>query len=104
LKAARDAEAKAQATARKEAELDSWIDAHPDFAADEGMQAEVAELIQETQAKGRWMHLDDAYLVVATRRQAAEQTRLQAEARARVPKPRWQGGVRRPRQAPRAPV
>jgi hypothetical protein len=81
MKAARDAEAKAQATARKEAELDSWIDAHPDFAADEGMQAEVAELIQETQAKGRWMHLDDAYLVVATRRQAAEQTRLQAEAK-----------------------
>jgi hypothetical protein len=48
------------------------------------MQAEVAELIQETQAKGRWMHLDDAYLVVTTRRQAAEQTRLQSEARARA--------------------
>jgi hypothetical protein len=36
MKAARDAEAKAQATARKEAELDSWIDAHPDFAPTKG--------------------------------------------------------------------
>jgi hypothetical protein len=35
MRAAREAEAKAQATARKEAELDNWIEAHPDFAVDE---------------------------------------------------------------------
>ena len=84
LKARQEAEAKAQATARKEAELDSWIDAHPDFAADESMQAEVAELIQSTQAKGRFIHLDDAYTVITARRQAGEQARLQAEAKARA--------------------
>ena len=49
MRAAREAEAKVQATARKEAELDSWIDAHPDFAADDAMQAEIAELIQRMQ-------------------------------------------------------
>jgi len=84
MRAAREAEAKVQATARKEAELDSWIDAHPDFAADDAMQAEVAELIQGTQAKGRFIHLDDAYMVVSARRQAGEQARLQAEAKARA--------------------
>jgi hypothetical protein len=84
LKAARDAEAKAQATARKEAELDSWIEAHPDFASDEGMQAEVAELIQATQAKGRFIHLDDAYTVITARRVASDAARLQAEAKARA--------------------
>jgi hypothetical protein len=84
MRAAREAEAKVQATARKEAELDSWIDAHPDFASDETMQAEVAELIQGTQAKGRFIHLDDAYLVISARRQAGEQARLQAEAKARA--------------------
>ena len=84
LKARQEAEVKAQATARKEAELDNWIEAHPDFASDESMQAEVAELIQATQAKGRWMHLDDAYTVITARRQAGEQTRLQAEAKARA--------------------
>jgi hypothetical protein len=83
LKAAREAESKAQAVARKEAELDSWIEAHPDFASDEAMQAEVAELIQGTQAKGRFIHLDDAYTVVVARRSKAETERLQAEARAR---------------------
>jgi len=83
MRAAREAEVKAQTTARKEAELDSWIDAHPDFAADESMQAEIAELIQGTQAKGRFIHLDDAYMVVTARRQAGEQARLQAEAKAR---------------------
>lgn len=83
MRAARDAEAKAQATARKEAELDNWIDAHPDFASDEAMQAEVAELIQQTQAKGRFIHLDDAYTVITARRVAADAARLQAEARAR---------------------
>jgi translation initiation factor 5B len=84
MRAAREAEAKVQATARKEAELDSWIDAHPDFASDETMQAEVAELIQGTQAKGRFIHLDDAYMVISARRQAGEQARLQAEAKARA--------------------
>ncbi len=84
MRAAREAEAKVQATARKEAELDSWIDAHPDFASDETMQAEVAELIQGTQAKGRFIHLDDAYMVISARRQASEQARLQAEAKARA--------------------
>jgi len=84
MRAAREAEAKVQATARKEAELDNWIDAHPDFASDETMQAEVAELIQGTQAKGRFIHLDDAYMVVSARRQAGEQARLQAEAKARA--------------------
>jgi len=83
LKAAREAESKAQAVARKEAELDSWIEAHPDFASDETMQAEVADLIQGTQAKGRFIHLDDAYTVVVARRSKAETERLQAEARAR---------------------
>ena len=83
LRAARDAEAKAQTVARKEAELDQWIEAHPDFAADEAMQAEVADLIQGTQAKGRFIHLDDAYTVVVARRAKAETERLQAEARAR---------------------
>jgi hypothetical protein len=84
MRAAREAEAKVQATARKEAELDSWIDAHPDFAADDAMQAEIAELIQSTQVKGRFIHLDDAYMVVSARRQAGEQARLQAEAKARA--------------------
>jgi hypothetical protein len=84
MRAAREAEAKVQATARKEAELDSWIDAHPDFASDETMQAEVAELIQGTQAKGRFIHLDDAYMVISARRQAGEQARFQAEAKARA--------------------
>jgi len=84
MRAAREAEAKAQATARKEAELDSWIDAHPDFAADESLQAEVAELIQQTQAKGRFIHLDDAYTVITSRRVAAEAARLQAESKARA--------------------
>ena len=84
LKARQEAEAKAQATARKEAELDNWIEAHPDFAADESLQAEVAELIQSTQAKGRFIHLDDAYTVITARRQAGEQARLQAEAKARA--------------------
>jgi DNA repair exonuclease SbcCD ATPase subunit len=83
LKAAREAEVKAQAQARKEAELDSWLEAHPDFASDESMQAEVAELIQATQAKGRFIHLDDAYTVITSRRVAAEAARLQAEAKAR---------------------
>jgi hypothetical protein len=83
LKAAREAEAKAVAKARKEAELDAWIEAHPDFSADESLQAEVAELIQTTQAKGRFIHLDDAYTVVTARRQAGEAARLQAEAKAR---------------------
>jgi hypothetical protein len=83
LKAAREAEVKAQAQARKEAELDSWLEAHPDFASDESMQAEVAELIQATQAKGRFIHLDDAYTVITSRRVAAEASRLQAEAKAR---------------------
>ena len=84
MRAAREAEAKVQATARKEAELDSWIEAHPDFAADDAMQAEIAELIQSTQVKGRFIHLDDAYMVVSARRQAGEQARLQAEAKARA--------------------
>jgi len=84
MRAAREAEAKVQATARKEAELDNWIDAHPDFASDETMQAEVAELIQGTQTKGRFIHLDDAYMVISARRQAGEQARLQAEAKARA--------------------
>ena len=84
MRAAREAEAKAQATARKEAELDNWIDAHPDFAADESLQAEVAELIQQTQAKGRFIHLDDAYTVITSRRVAADAARLQAEAKART--------------------
>lgn len=84
MRAAREAEAKVQAIARKEAELDSWIDAHPDFAADDAMQAEIAELIQSTQVKGRFIHLDDAYMVITARRQSAEQTRLQAEAKART--------------------
>lgn len=83
LKARQEAEAKAQAVARKEAELDSWIESHPDFASDETMQAEVAELIQGTQAKGRFIHLDDAYTVVVARRSKAETDRLQAEAKAR---------------------
>lgn len=83
LKAAREAEAKAVAKARKEAELDAWIEAHPDFSADESLQAEVAELIQSTQAKGRFIHLDDAYTVITARRQAGEASRLQAEAKAR---------------------
>lgn len=84
MRAAREAEAKAQAIARKEAELDSWIEAHPDFAADESLQAEVAELIQQTQAKGRFIHLDDAYTVITSRRVAADAARLQAEAKARA--------------------
>jgi hypothetical protein len=84
IKAAREAEAKAAALARREAELDSWIEAHPDFSADEAMQAEVAELIQTTQSKGRFIHLDDAYTVVTARRQAANTARLQAEAKARA--------------------
>ena len=84
MRAAREAEAKAQATARKEAELDNWIEAHPDFAVDESLQAEVAELIQQTQAKGRFIHLDDAYTVITSRRVAADATRLQAEAKARA--------------------
>jgi hypothetical protein len=84
MRAAREAEAKAQATARKEAELDNWIEAHPDFAVDESLQAEVAELIQQTQAKGRFIHLDDAYTVITSRRVAADAARLQAEAKARA--------------------
>lgn len=84
MRAAREAEAKAQAIARKEAELDNWIEAHPDFAADESLQAEVAELIQQTQAKGRFIHLDDAYTVITSRRVAADAARLQAEAKARA--------------------
>lgn len=83
LRAAREAEAKASAQARKEAELDSWIESHPDFANDESMQEEVAVLLADTQAKGRFIHLDDAYTVVVARRQAGEQARLQAEAKAR---------------------
>jgi hypothetical protein len=83
MRAARDAEVKAQTIARKEAELDNWIDAHPDFANDESMQAEVAELIQQTQDKGRFIHLDDAYTVITSRRVAADAARLQAEAKAR---------------------
>lgn len=84
LKAAREAEAKAVAQARKEAELDAWIESHPDFASDESLQAEVAELIQATQAKGRFIHLDDAYTVITSRRTKAEAERLQAEAKARA--------------------
>ena len=84
MRAAREAEAKAQATARKEVELDNWIEAHPDFAADESLQAEVAELIQQTQAKGRFIHLDDAYTVITSRRVAADAARLQAESKARA--------------------
>lgn len=84
MRAAKEAEAKAQATARKEAELDNWIEAHPDFAADESLQVEVAELIQQTQAKGRFIHLDDAYMVITSRRVAADAARLQAEAKARA--------------------
>ena len=83
MRAAREAEVKASSQARKEAELDNWIDSHPDFAQDEGMQQEVALLLQDAQSKGRWIHLDDAHLIVTTRRQAAEQARLQAEAKAR---------------------
>jgi hypothetical protein len=83
MRAAREAEVKAASQARKEAELDQWIEAHPDFSADESMQAEIAELIQSTQAKGRFIHLDDAYTVVVARRSKAETERLQAEARAR---------------------
>jgi hypothetical protein len=84
LKAAREAEAKASAQARKEAELDAWMEAHPDFAGDEGMQEEVASLLQEAQSKGRFIHLDDAYTVVTARRAKAETDRLQAEAKARM--------------------
>jgi colicin import membrane protein len=84
LKAAREAEVKASSQARKEAELDNWIDSHPDFANDESMQEEVALLLQDAQSKGRFIHLDDAYTVVTARRAKAETDRLQAEAKARM--------------------
>ena len=84
LRAAREAEAQAAARARKEAELDAWVEAHPDFASDESMQEEVAAILQDAQTKGRFVHLDDAYTIVSARRQAGEQARLKAEAKARA--------------------
>lgn len=73
-----------EALARKEAELDAWIEAHPDFAGDQTMQDEVAELLTSAQSKGRFVHLDDAYTVVKARRVKAEAERLQLEAAARA--------------------